>query len=633
MNETPKVSVLMPSLNVGEYIRGCIESVLSQTLQDIEILCIDAGSTDGTLEVLQEYAKKDPRVTLLHSTVKSYGHQINMGLEAAIGEYIGIVETDDYIAPEMYRKLYDAAVQGWKPDIVKSGFYNVWSDEKITPEYTITAKTGDVFPLTAHEDLIIKGHPSIWSCIYKKSFLDIHHIRMKEVPGGGWVDNLFLYQTMCEAERICWVHEALYYYRQSNAHSSSRLMNCSVPFERINDIKDYLEERWPDNMRWEKHLLYRMMMYVTQNLDNPNLSPKDREFILKTLRRFHPQTLARAFTGHQFRKLKQLFSSERRSVSSPVSNAQIIAANCSECCDLVPQLSVAAVIVTYNRKELLEQCINHILQQDGAVCDILVIDNHSTDGTKDQIQSYIDAGQVDYTDTGANLGGAGGFAFGIYRAAEKGYDRIWVMDDDCMPEKDALAALLRADRDLNEEYGFLSSRVLWKDGSLCDMNLQRETLTRDLKGFDRRLQPVVMASFVSLFLKRETVLEFGLPIKEFFIWTDDWEYTRRISRESPCYAVADSTVVHLSKSNIGANIVTESAERLDRFDYLYRNDVYLYRREGFRGFAYETVRLSGHCLRILLKAKDHKKERLQKIIGGTRKGLSFHPSIEMISEE
>ena len=306
MNKAPKVSILMPSLNVGEYIRGCIESVVGQTLQDIEILCIDAGSTDGTLEILQEFAEKDPRVTLLHSAVKSYGRQINMGLNAAGGEYIGIVETDDYIAPEMYRRLVDAAEQARKPDIVKSGFYNVWSDEKITPEYTIKAKTGEVFPLTAHEDLIIKGHPSIWSCIYKKSFLDSHQIRMKEVPGGAWVDNLFLYQTMCEAERICWVNEPLYYYRQSNANSSSRLMNCSVPFERINDIKDYLEERWPNNLRWEKHLLYRMMMYVTQNLDNPNMTAENKKQILKTLRRFHPQTLLRAFLGRQLRRLKDL---------------------------------------------------------------------------------------------------------------------------------------------------------------------------------------------------------------------------------------------------------------------------------------------------------------------------------------
>ena len=297
------------------------------------------------------------------------------------------------------------------------------------------------------------------------------------------------------------------------------------------------------------------------------------------------------------------------------------------------KLKTAAVIVTYNRKELLKQCVEHVFDQKPEVPDIHIIDNHSTDGTREALQPLIDAGRIDYTDTGSNLGGAGGFSFGIRRAAEKGYDRIWVMDDDCMPEQGALAALLQAERDLNGEYGFLSSRVLWKDGSLCDMNLQRKTMTKDLRGFDRRLQPVVMASFVSLFLRREVILELGLPIKEFFIWTDDWEYTRRISRKYPCYAVADSTVVHLSKSNIGANIATESAERLDRFDYLYRNDVYLYRREGLRGFVYEAVRLSGHCLRVLLKAKDHKTERLRKIIGGTRKGLSFSPPIERISEE
>ena len=295
--------------------------------------------------------------------------------------------------------------------------------------------------------------------------------------------------------------------------------------------------------------------------------------------------------------------------------------------------TVAAVIVTYNRKDLLRECIAHILAQEPEAPDILVIDNHSTDGTRDYIRDYIDGGRIDYTDTGANLGGAGGFSLGIRRAAEKGYDRIWVMDDDCMPEKDALAALMRVDRELNGAFGFLSSRVLWRDGKICTMNLQRETLTRNLKGFGRRLQPVVMASFVSLYLKRETVQELGLPIREFYIWTDDWEYTRRISRKYPCYAVADSAVVHLSRANIGANIATESAERLDRFDYLYRNDVYLYRREGLRGFAYEAVRLSGHCVRVLLKAKDHKKERLKKIIGGTRKGFSFHPTIERLTEE
>ena len=290
----------------------------------------------------------------------------------------------------------------------------------------------------------------------------------------------------------------------------------------------------------------------------------------------------------------------------------------------------AAVVVTYNRKDLLTENIQCLLAQKPEVPAIIIIDNHSTDGTKEAIQQFIDAEQIQYCDTGANLGGAGGFSFGIKYAAEKGYDYVWVMDDDCMPNPDALAAFFVADEQLKGQYGFLSSKVLWKDGNLCTMNLQRETLTHNLAGFEKDLQPVVMASFVSLFLPTRIIKEMGLPIKEFFIWTDDWEYTRRISRKYTCYAVADSVVVHKSKNNIGANIATESADRLDRFDYLYRNDVYLYRREGIKGFCYEAVRLASHCARVILKSEDNKAKRLKKIIHGTIKGLSFHPSIDRV---
>lgn len=292
--------------------------------------------------------------------------------------------------------------------------------------------------------------------------------------------------------------------------------------------------------------------------------------------------------------------------------------------------NTAAVVVTYNRKDLLTENIQCLLAQKPEIPAIIIIDNHSTDGTKEAIQQFIDKNQIQYCDTGANLGGAGGFSFGIKYAAEKGYEYVWVMDDDCMPNPDALAAFFAADEQLKGQYGFLSSKVLWKDGNLCTMNLQRETLTHNLQGFEKNLQPVVMASFVSLFLPTKIIKEMGLPIKEFFIWTDDWEYTRRISRKYKCYAVADSVVVHKSKNNIGANIATESADRLDRFDYLYRNDVYLYRREGIKGFCYEAVRLASHCARVILKSKDNKGKRLKKILSGTRKGFRFNPEIEHI---
>lgn len=293
---------------------------------------------------------------------------------------------------------------------------------------------------------------------------------------------------------------------------------------------------------------------------------------------------------------------------------------------------IAAVVVTYNRKELLKENIECLLSQTSTVPDILIIDNHSTDGTKEYIQKFIDNKSIKYYDTGANLGGAGGFSYGIKKAAESGYDYIWVMDDDCMPTESALKELMKADIALSGNYGFLSSKVLWKDGSLCTMNLQRDTMTHTIDKLNFGYKPIVMASFVSLFLPGKVVKEVGLPIKEFFIWTDDWEYTRRISKIYPCYAVADSVVVHKSKSNIGANIATESVDRLDRFNYLYRNDVYLYGREGLKGFCYEAVRLTYHCFKVLLKSPDNRKKRIEKIVRGTYRGLSFDPEIEHVSD-
>ena len=91
-----KVSVVLPSLNVADYIEECLASVLNQSLDELEVICVDAGSTDSTREILDDYAKKDSRIVVLHSNVKSYGKQVNMGLDYACGAYVAILETDDW---------------------------------------------------------------------------------------------------------------------------------------------------------------------------------------------------------------------------------------------------------------------------------------------------------------------------------------------------------------------------------------------------------------------------------------------------------------------------------------------------------------------------------------------------------
>ena len=100
------VSIIMPSLNVANYIEECLASAVNQTLKEIEIICIDAGSTDGTAEIIERYAEKDKRIRLIKTEFKSYGAQVNLGIRLARGYYIAILETDDYVSCDMYENLY-----------------------------------------------------------------------------------------------------------------------------------------------------------------------------------------------------------------------------------------------------------------------------------------------------------------------------------------------------------------------------------------------------------------------------------------------------------------------------------------------------------------------------------------------
>lgn len=304
---------------------------------------------------------------------------------------------------------------------------------------------------------------------------------------------------------------------------------------------------------------------------------------------------------------------------------------------------IVAVVVTYNRKELLLQCIDCLRGQqversivDGVPADcaselaIMVVDNASDDGTREALQGLIDAEAIDYRNTGANLGGAGGFNYGMREAVKAGYDYCWVMDDDCMVHPDSLQGLIDAHRRLRGDYGFLSSVVRWKDGSICKMNVQRHPLTRNIEDFSKPLQPCTLASFVSLFVPCRIVAELGLPIKDFFIWTDDWEFTRRVSRKYPCYVVGGSVVTHASANNGAGTIVDDVPERLDRYRVIYRNDVVLYRDEGPVGYGYLIARGLGHIYRVLRHSPGDKARKVGIIVSGNLAGLRFHPDIEYV---
>ena len=288
---------------------------------------------------------------------------------------------------------------------------------------------------------------------------------------------------------------------------------------------------------------------------------------------------------------------------------------------------IVAVVVTYNRKDCLLRCVEALGNQT-APTDVLIVDNASTDGTAEALAPLL-SDTVRYVNTGENLGGAGGFQFGVRQAVSDGYDLLWLMDDDCIPETYALEALLTADKRLEGHYGFLSGMAYWRAGNLCNMNVQKVGIKEKLTDLSSPVVPVAMATFVSLLVPARRVKQVGLPIKEFFIWSDDLEYTRRLSRRFPCFAVPASRVLHDMHSNDNVNIATDSPDRLGRYAYLYRNEVYVYRREGIRGWLYLIPRVCYHLLKVLLKS-DHKWAKMKVILSSFFAGFSFNPPIEYV---
>lgn len=289
---------------------------------------------------------------------------------------------------------------------------------------------------------------------------------------------------------------------------------------------------------------------------------------------------------------------------------------------------IAAVVVTYNRRDLLAECIACLRAQKGASCDILVVNNASTDGT-DRLLRQLAGPDLKVHTTGQNLGGAGGFSLGVDLAVRAGYDAVWIMDDDTLPQPGALAALLDAAYDL-PEFGWLSSRAVDRQGNDQPMNRQRRTPYRDIAGYDVSGGlpiPSVMASFVSLFVPADVVRRFGLPIAEFFIWSDDWEYTRRISRSLPCYTVSQSVVIHAMKQSSIVNIARDTPDRLPRYSYFYRNDVPLYRREGAAGWLWLLFKDAWHTAQVLFGRCPGKAERIGIIWRGFVQGIRFRPAI------
>lgn len=303
-------------------------------------------------------------------------------------------------------------------------------------------------------------------------------------------------------------------------------------------------------------------------------------------------------------------------------------------------MKINCVIVTYNRLPLLKECIAAVKAQTYAIERIFIIDNQSTDGTPEYLNSLSEDIQIIVITFSENRGGAGGFSEGIKRAVMAGADWVWVMDDDTLPNPNALEELVKGTT-VTSNVGYVCSKVIWTDGMVHKMNVPffgpigEDKLPLNYYTKFANVLLIQTASFVSLLINSDAIYRVGLPIKEFFIWGDDVEFTTRIFQYGyvGLYA-ADSIAVHKTNVNYAASLETAPVETAWKFRYAFRNKVFL-RRERKKNkilFFFSALNLYRRTVRKQLKnrGKEDRKIFIKFLKQGLRESFHFYPSIEYI---
>lgn len=282
--------------------------------------------------------------------------------------------------------------------------------------------------------------------------------------------------------------------------------------------------------------------------------------------------------------------------------------------------SVWAIVVTYNRRDLLQECLDAVLAQTRAVDRILVVDNASTDGTVPLLEREYP--QVEILALPQNVGCAGGNHEGLKRAAEGPADWFWVMDDDTIPEPTALENLLEPMTRLDglPEPVIMASKVLWTDGSIHEMSRpfpRWEPRSMSISACERELMPLRATTYVSMLVHRRAVVEYGVPMTHYFIWGDDIEYTARILRHEFGYVAPRSVVLHKTKANY-------HPARSDSLRYYYdvRNKLFMVRSDAWEPAEKFWLLVSGvYSTMEYLAFNRFRAKNVAAVLRGVRDGL------------
>ena len=243
------VSVIIPIYNAEPFLEQALESLHLQKYASIEFICVNDGSTDNSLSIMKTYAKKDSRFLVIDKANEGYGASCNKGIAQAKGKYISIFEPDDWIEGELYGDLV-SYIDSFSHviDIAKTPYWRITKpdtpeEQKLNCSYHRLVRPASQPFKIADDTMLLRHHPSIWTALYRKDFLEAHQISFREYPGAGWADNPFLIETLCQAETIIYLDTPYYCYREETTDKARSFSqgNPLLPFERWQEMLNIIE--------------------------------------------------------------------------------------------------------------------------------------------------------------------------------------------------------------------------------------------------------------------------------------------------------------------------------------------------------------------------------------------------------
>ena len=489
----PKVSVIIPVFNVENYLEDCLESLLNQTMPDFEVLCMDDGSTDGSIDLLTLYSRLDSRIKVFFGKNEGAAVQRNRGIDASVGEYLYFMDSDDMAVDTLLEKTYSAAIRA-NADVVAFDInaLDMQTGKLQGQKYCFrkaNAPVGKyVFSVVDAPDLIFQiSNPSPWTKLVRREFVLRKHLRYQNLQNTN--DAFFAHMSMALADRITLLDEQLYIYRigmTSNIQSKKeKEPECAVEAY-MAIYRRLVEERIFTlcEKSWVAELL-AILCFTLKTVSS-------RQAYKKLYQRLcQPDVVATGYLAHEedfypdryhYHLVKKLLSSPIKFADADERDAKVlIPGNCQN-----PVVSV--IIPVYNVEEYLTDCLTSIQNQTLKDIEIICVDDGSTDSSLSILCQAAEADPRICVLVQKNSGQSAARNTGIQAARGK---YLYYLDSDDMLEPDALQFLIDTVEGNDLEcilFGgkaiYDSEELLEKHGEYSDYYRYKEACTDPMAGAD-----------------------------------------------------------------------------------------------------------------------------------------------------